>query len=119
MLTRLEAAIRRAAETTRVAVCLPTLPLPPVFYTPGWQSPEAELRLTQALAELGAAVASVPHAAVVSAQQLSEHSDPAKRFDFKTELLSGLPYTMAHADAVGLALSRLILPPALPKKGAS
>lgn len=116
MLARLEPAIARASETARVAVSLPTLPLPPVFHTPAWLSAESELRLTQAVAELGATVAGLPNAAVVSAQQLSEHSDPAKRFDLKSDLLTGLPYTVAHADAIGMALARLILPP-LPKKG--
>jgi hypothetical protein len=38
MLARFEPAIRRASETARIAVSFPTLPLPPGFYTPAWQS---------------------------------------------------------------------------------
>jgi FkbH-like protein len=115
-LARLEQAIRRAAVSIRVVVALPTLALPPVFHAPSWQSSESELRLAQAVMELGAAIARLPNAAVVSAQHLGRNSGGASRFDFKAELLTGLPYTLAHADALGSALASLILPRA-PLKG--
>jgi len=38
------------------------------------------------------------------------------RFDLRAELLTGFPYTLAHADALGEALARLIQPPPV-KKG--
>ena len=115
-LARLEQAVRRAAESTKIAVSLPTLRLPPVFSPPAGQASEPELRLMQSVAEWGVIVAGFPNVSVVSAQYLEEHSNPAGRFDFKTELLTGLPYTLVHADALAAALANLISPPA-PKKG--
>ena len=115
-LERLERGIRNVPDTPRVAVSLPTLPLPPVFYTPVWQSAEPELGLEEAVTSMGRRIARLPNAAIVNARRLGEKSPPASRLDLKSELLAGLPYTMAHADAVGQALANLIQP-AAPKKG--
>ncbi len=46
-LERLEAAIEKASEKTRIGVCLPTLPLVPAFRTPEWQAGSAELFLNE------------------------------------------------------------------------
>jgi len=116
MLQRLETAIQRVPASIKVAVCLPTLALPPVFLTPGWQASEAEMRLQQSLANFAANIAHLRHVALVSRRQLDEISNPASRFDMKSELLTGLPYTLTHADQVAGALARLIQPFA-PKKG--
>ena len=53
---------------------------------------------------------------MVNARRLLEDSPVERRFDLKSELSTGLPYTLAHADQVGQALARLIQRPA-PKKG--
>jgi FkbH-like protein len=113
---RLESAILSLPEALRVAISLPTLPLPPVFLTPGWQSSEAEFQIRQAAMALGRAVAARRNAAVLSAAGLDEASPPAGRLDLKSELFAGLPYSMAHADAIASALAALIQP-AAPKKG--
>ena len=114
-LRRIERALGRIGSA-RIALSLPTLPLPPVFYTPAWQSGEAELSLQQSIAELGASLAKRSNIFVVCNQRLAEDSPPAARFDLKSELLTGLPYTIPHADAVGCALAELIQPRS-PKKG--
>jgi len=116
MLQRLEAAIQRIPSSIKVALCLPTLALPPVFFTPGWQASEAEMRLCRGLLVFAANIASLPNAAIVSRQQLDEVSDPATRFDLKSELFIGIPYTLSHSYQVAAALGRLIQPFA-PKKG--
>ncbi len=108
---RLEGAIRNLPAALRVALSLPTLPLPPAFFTPGCQASEAELSLRQAVMDLGRAAASRTSVAVVSAQHLDRLSLPGARFDLRGELLTGLPYTMEHADAVGAAMAELLLPP--------
>lgn len=113
---RLESAIRNLPGALRVALSLPTLPLPPAFFTPGCQASEAELGLRQAVIDLGRAAAQRVNVAVVSTQHLDRVSPPASRFDLRGELLTGLPYTMEHADALGAALAELLLPPP-PKKG--
>ena len=111
-----ELAIQAFPPGLRVAVSLPTLPLPPVFYAPGWQSSEAEFRIQQAALAIGRAACGRPNVAVVNSSRLDEISPPAARFDFKSDLFSGLPYTLAHADALAEALACL-LHPAAPKKG--
>jgi hypothetical protein len=44
-LARLGEALQKIAPEIRVALSLPTLPLPPLFQTPGWQASELELQL--------------------------------------------------------------------------
>lgn len=115
-LARIEAALRQAPSSMRIGVVLPTLGFPPVFYTPAVQSSEAEFRMRQALAQFARCLSTAPNIAVASSQQLDEASAPGSRFDLKSELFTGLPYTLPHADAVAGALAKLVHPPA-PKKG--
>lgn len=115
-LNRLAAAIERIASGIPVAVCLPTLPLPPVFHTPGWQSAEAELALEEMVIQAAARLSRMRGCSLVSASRLAEDSPAGGRFDLKSDLLTGLPYTVAHASAVGAALARLLSPP--PRKRA-
>ncbi|HEY3416850.1 MAG TPA: HAD-IIIC family phosphatase [Armatimonadota bacterium] len=116
MAGRIAGAIERLAPGIPVAVSLPTLPLPPVFHTTGWQSAQAELALQQILLDAASRLAGRPGCLLVNASRLAEESPQAGRLDFKSELLTGLPYTVPHASAVGCALARL-LAPAPPKKG--
>ncbi|MBV9499650.1 MAG: HAD-IIIC family phosphatase, partial [Acidobacteriaceae bacterium] len=53
---------------------------------------------------------------LVSGQALEQQSPPSERFDVKSELLSGFPYTLAHASAVTELLAAAIHNPP-PKKG--
>ena len=55
MLDRLAAAIARVPSGVRVALSLPTLPLPPLFHTPGWQASEQELHLESEIFRFAAA----------------------------------------------------------------
>jgi FkbH-like protein len=115
-LDRMAMAIERLPHGIVVACSLPSLPLPPAFHTPGWQTAEAELALEKALVEFAGRCAGRRGFALVNRQRLAEESPAAARFDFKSDLLTGLPYTVAHADCVAAALARLLAPPA-PKKG--
>lgn len=116
MLGRMGAAVEQLPPAMAVACSLPTLPLPPLFHTPGWQAAEIELALERELPEFAARCSARRGFSVVNRQRLAEESPAATRLDFKSDLLSGLPYTIAHADHVGAALARLLAPPA-PKKG--
>jgi HAD superfamily phosphatase (TIGR01681 family) len=71
--------------------------------------------LLKLLAEFNATVAAagIP---VVNLARLAEESPAGQRRDLKSDLNVGFPYSLAHADAVALALSRLLCPP-VPKKG--
>ena len=116
VLQRIKAALEAMPRGIPVAVCMPTLPLPPLFHTPGWQASHAELALDDMLATFAHELQALPSARVVNARRLAEESSAAQRFDLKSDLLTGLPYTLSHAGAVASALAQLLLS-APPKKG--
>ena len=95
---------------------MPTLRPAPAFHTAGWEAGPCELELDQAIACFAASAVKQPLRYVVNARRLLEDSPTERRFDLKSELSTGLPYTLAHADQLGQALARLIQRPA-PKKG--
>ena len=99
-----------------LVICPPTLPLPPVSLTSGWQSSAFDLDLRECVSTLEAAVAHRPGMKIVNPQRLARLSPPSERFDVKSELLAGFPYTLSHAATVAEVLARLIRDPA-PKKG--
>ena len=113
-------AIRKSLESLPdhfpVALSLPTLPLPPVFHTPSWQLSEAELHLRHAVDELALWAAGRPNIGLVRPQGQQMDVRSSRAFDFKGELLAGLPYAIAHADQLAQYLAQLLAPP-LPKKG--
>ncbi|MDP9112107.1 MAG: HAD-IIIC family phosphatase [Acidobacteriota bacterium] len=116
MLARIGAAIERLPSGIPVAISLPTLPLPPVFSPAGWQASQAELELQKVVLNFAASASVRRACGIVNPVSMARKSAPADRYDFKSDLSAGLPYTLAHADAVGEALAQLLAPPA-PKKG--
>ena len=118
MLTRLAAALGGIPAGPRIALSLPTLPLPPLFHTPGWQASAHQLHLESDLLHFAADIAQGrdERIAIVNAQRLAETSPADTRLDLKSDLYSGLPYTMQHADRLAAQLAQALLPP-LPKKG--
>jgi FkbH-like protein len=48
---------------------------------------------------------------VVNPTYLSEESAPGMRYDLKSDLLLGLPYSLGHADKLAQVFSRLLHPP--------
>jgi len=115
-LERVAGALLRLPAGLRVALCLPTLPLPPLFHTPGWQASAAEMRLRADLQRMAAELAEAGRIAIVNAQRLEEETPASERFDLKSHLYTGWPYSMQHADRLAAQLARLLVPPA-PKKG--
>jgi len=109
-------AVARAAGHGPVAVCLPTLPLPPIAFTPGWLDSEFEALLTARVATLAAELARLPNVRLVNARRLDHESPPTNRLDVRGEFGAGFPYQTPHASAVAELLACLLLPPA-PKKG--
>jgi FkbH-like protein len=114
-LERLISLIRGLPSGTKLAVSTPTLSFPPLFYNPSWQMSESETVLAELVAGFTAQLASIG-IPIVNPVYLGEESAPGLRYDLKSDLLLGLPYTLGHADKLALALSRLLCPPTA-KKG--
>jgi FkbH-like protein len=77
------------------------LPLPPVFATRPLQSGPQELQLYRTVAQLAESLARCPGIRLLSPQRLAQISAPGVRYDIKSDLLSGFPYTLGHASAMG------------------
>jgi FkbH-like protein len=112
---RLRRAIEKFQGIASVVLCPPTLPFPPLFQSAGWQASCLELFLLSLLSEFSLAAAELG-VRVANLSRLAVDSPVDRRHDFKSELHSGFPYTLSHADAVAATLSRLLIPPE-PKKG--
>ena len=109
-------ALKRASAKVRLAICLPTLPLPPVSFTSGKQASAFDLRLQECLGGFAVRVEELSNVVVVNPKRLDQLSPVKDRLDAKSDLHSGFPYKMAHASAVAELLADLIHPK-LPKKG--
>jgi FkbH-like protein len=114
--TRLEQALRRTSAFIPECVCLPTLPLPPLFTTPTRQASDCELRLRQLVASFAASISSDASIRVLNSQRLDELSPAQARLDVQTDLMAGFPYKLHHASAIAELLAALIQNPT-PKKG--
>ena len=115
-LGRMAAAIEKIPAGVPVACSLPTLPLPPVFHTAGWQTADGEWALEQETAKFASRLLSRKGFLLANPRRLAEESPAALRYDFKSDTALGLPYTIAHADCVAAILARLLAPEP-PKKG--
>ena len=113
---RLDQALRRTSEFMPVCICLPTLPLPPLFTTPTRQAGDYELQLRQLVASFAASISSGSSIRVLNAQRLDELSPAQARLDVQSDLMAGFPYKLPHASAIAELLVALIQNPT-PKKG--
>ncbi len=115
-LSRLQHVLKTAARSAPVVVSLPTLPLPPLFYSPPNIYSAEKTKLFLSLAKFAADLAEEPGIRVLDLQALDSVSPPAARFDIKSEILSGFPYKLPHASALAQSLASL-LQPRSPQKG--
>ena len=110
------AAFTALVGETTVALCLPSLPLPPIAYQAGWELGEFEAQLRLLVARITADAARLDGVRVVGSQRLDLISPLGSRLDVKSELLAGFPYRLSHAAAIAELLAQLIGRLA-PKKG--
>ena len=110
------AGVGRLADRMPVAISGPTLPLPPVAFTPGWMASTVAVDLRRLAADLAARHAHLPGVRVVESQRLDARSAPATRLDVRSWLTIGFPYRRPHAAILGELLAQLLVPTA-PKKG--
>lgn len=115
-LERLEAGMIRLATSCPVALALPSLPLLPVDLPAGWQNGAFELDLQQMLASFAVRISRVNGVRILNSNRLNSLSPLCERHDAKSELTTGFPYHLDHADKLADLLSALLVPPA-PKKG--
>jgi FkbH-like protein len=105
--TSLRRVIREVSRFVPTFVCMPTLPLPPLFWTPPDRAAFLELRLHQTIASFATSL-SEHGIYVANAQLLSEVSPKGQRFDLKSDVITGFPYSLAHASALAGLLAGLI-----------
>ncbi len=113
---RIKQAIRTVSGKLPIVVCMPTLPLPPIFTTSPRQAGNIQARLQAKLAELASAISEYPAVRLLNAELLHEISPAATRFDLKSDMASGFPYTLAHASKLAEVIASLVENPP-PKKG--
>ncbi len=88
----------------------PTLPLPPVFKTHTTVLSAHESQLLRIIAELASWASGQTNLRVLHRDALAEISPMRERWDVKSDLASGFPYTIAHADALASIASSILLP---------
>jgi FkbH-like protein len=100
-LTRLERSIEGLSlQGATIVVSAPTLPLPPVSFTPGWTSSEFELDLLLAIGSSMRRLATGSRVRIVNSRRLDHDSPLDARHDVRAEISSGFPYTQSHARAL-------------------
>lgn len=115
-LARLRFLLEDVSRVSPVVVSLPTLPLPPLFFTGGWQASLHELRLRECLWTFAADAARNSRIRVIGEQRLNLESPLVDRANVRSNWLAGFPYQTAHAAALARLLARAVQNP-LPKKG--
>lgn len=115
-LERLLSSLIAIASRIPVAVCPPTLPLPPVSYVQRAQADLWQTSLRAAVEQFALQAAVLPGCRLVSRDRLDAVSPPGERFDLRVDLAAGFPYKGPHASAVAELLAALIAPK-VSKKG--
>ena len=114
--SRVQQTIEETCQRMPVVLCMPTLPLPPISYVPGWQASSIEIDLKSLVQSVASHVSRMAQVRVLSPQRIDLASPLGERFDVKSELLSGFPYKLGHASAMATLTAQLAQAPA-PKKG--
>lgn len=113
---QIQQAIENLGPGMPVALCMPTLPLLPVSFAPGWQSSSFEIELKEIIQRLTSSVCKNAFVRILSSQRLDLASPLGERFDIESELATGFPYRLAHASKLSRLLAQLTRKPS-PKKG--
>jgi FkbH-like protein len=106
--TRLQRAIEALSGQLAIVICMPTLPLPPAFITRPLELGLEEARMHRIVASVAESLAQLPKVRIVNQQKLAEASSPPDRYDIKSDLQAGFPYTLQHASVLGAMLSGLV-----------
>jgi FkbH-like protein len=113
---KVQQTIEEICKRMPVVLCMPTLPLPPLSFVPGWQASFFEIDLKELVQSVASHVSQWAQVRLLSPQRLDLVSPLRERLDVKSELLSGFPYKLGHASALAGLIARLAGTSA-PKKG--
>ncbi|MGB9470939.1 MAG: HAD-IIIC family phosphatase [Candidatus Acidiferrum sp.] len=113
---RVQQTVEQTCGRMPVVFCMPTLPLPPISFVPGWQASSFEVDLKALLQSAASYVSQFAQVRVLSHERIDSASSLRDRLDVKSELLSGFPYKLGHASTLAGCLARLTRMP-VPKKG--
>jgi len=105
---RLQQVLLKISRLVPTVVCMPTLPLPPLFWTPPDRAASLELHLHQTVSSLAASLSEQPAIHIANAQILGEVSPPSQRFDLKSDVITGFPYSLPHASTLAGVLAGLV-----------
>ncbi|HEX4032104.1 MAG TPA: HAD-IIIC family phosphatase [Terracidiphilus sp.] len=108
--------IAAAGQLVSVTVCMPTLPLLPLAFTPGWQAGSFEVELRATAQSIQLAAAEFSQVRFLSSQRIDQESPLNHRHDVRAEMLNGFPYHLHHATTLATLLARLARRP-VPMKG--
>lgn len=108
---RLTETIARLSSQTALVISMPTLPLAPLSFSPGWQASTFDQELRANLSSASLQIARTANAKLVNSQTLDRVSPPDTRLDLKSELSAGFPYKLVHASALAEMVARLIWSP--------
>jgi FkbH-like protein len=113
---RISTAIESLNLSNRVAVSLPTLPLPPIAFTPTYLLSRFECDLHNMMARFSSRLSELPAVCQVNSQYIDQISPLSSRLDVKSEFNAGFPYSLTHTDGLAYLITKL-LKGQLPKKG--
>lgn len=105
---RLEKALKELARRVPTILCMPTLPLPPLFPTGPDQAGLFEMKLHRMVASLAESLSECQDLRIANPQLLNEKSPHDERYDVKSDVVTGFPYSLPHASAMGELLAGLV-----------
>jgi FkbH-like protein len=105
---RLEKALKELARRVPTILCMPTLPLPPLFPTGPDQAGLFEMKLHRTVASLAESLSECPDLRIANPQLLNEKSPHDERYDVKSDVVTGFPYSLPHASAMGELIAGLV-----------
>ena len=109
---------RIAAVAARMPLVLvpPTLPIPLLGHSAGWQISQNELALEKQLIGFLTDAAAIGRVSVLNPARLNALSPAASRLNAASELKAGFPYSIEHASILAAQIIHALFPPA-PMKG--
>jgi FkbH-like protein len=113
---RISAALESLSAKNRVAVSLPTLAIPPISFTSGFLLSRFESDLRTIMASFSSRLSEFPEIRQANLQYIDQISPLSSRLDVKSELRTGFPYSLTHADKLASLVAKLLRDQP-PKKG--